>query len=163
MAAPKRVLSPKRAPNLNVEDFRENPGTGTATDPDEANDNNTGTYCTFDVVGEYVQFDFPFLATVDEFRYYGHLEQAGNGDYKIQYWNGSAWVDLNTGISTRVDSWSSWTSLTKSVETDKVRWVATTLDENGGDASPLNVLGEVEMRGITGGLLSPKRTLTPKR
>jgi hypothetical protein len=137
---PKKI----RRSDLTVTQFQENAGSGSAADPQNLNDNDTGTKTVFGTaVGEYVEIEFDNEHIVREYRYYGNDNHNEDGTYKIRYWDGTEWIDLNTGISTRLGSWSNWTSLTKEVITNKIRVVAPTLDSDNDRNRPF----EWEMRG----------------
>lgn len=123
--------------------FRLHAATGTAQQPSYLNNNDTGAGAIFNAVDEYCEVDFWSHYIVTQFRYYGATNMVEDGRYKIQYWNGSDWVDLNTNIPTRVTaSWTDWTDLTIPVFTTKIRVVATAIDTYG-----KNWDGEWEMRG----------------
>ena len=71
-----------------------------------------------------------------------------NGRFKIQYWNGSAWIDWAGGIPTTVvNGWSPWTNAS-SVITTKIRFVATTIDTRGAGGD-LSQVQEIEIRGLS--------------
>ena len=127
---------------LTVVEFQKNAATGSAENPQRMNDNDTGNQVSMDAINKYAEVDFgrPFYIT--EFRHFGWASQNQDGYSKIQYWDGYAWQDLNTGIATRVDTWSSWIALTKAVVTNKIRLVATALDTKFSE----NNTGELEMR-----------------
>jgi len=99
----------------------------------------------FSSVGNYVEIDFGAKYQIGEIRHYGESNMNGDGDYKLQYWDGSAFQDLLTGISTRGASWSDWQQF-PSVISSKVRIVATTLDSYGD-----NRAWEFEIQGGAGG------------
>lgn len=127
---------------LSVAIFQEQAATGNAVSPQYANDNNTGTFTAINPATYYVEIDFGYAYRIDEFRYYGHASHNQDGTWKIQYWDGSAWQDLNTGLVTRLASWSAWIALSSVVVTTKVRFVSQTIDTGVG-----NYLSELEMRG----------------
>ena len=130
-------------PPLTPEDFRTNPGTGTATTPENINDNNVNLRAAFDAIDEYVEVRFDHVYRVNQYRHYGFAFHNADGSMKIQYWdfNLDAWIEWVTGIPTNKAVWSEWASATK-IMTNKVRVVATTLDTRGAQ----NVEGEWEMK-----------------
>lgn len=109
--------------------FQANAATGTCTDPDNINDNNTGTFADFDGVNEYAEIDFGKVVSITQFRYYGNASHNEDGTYKIQYYDlaDHAWTDWKTGIATRTASWSTLETVSTQF-TDKVRIIATALD-----------------------------------
>lgn len=119
------IISP-----LTIEEFQAHPATGDwTTTPGNLNDNDTGTKSQTITVDTYLEVDWGYLRTIAEFRHYGSVQHGGSGRWKIQYWDGFSWVDLNTEIPTRVTAnWSGWVALTVAVITTKIRVVATTLD-----------------------------------
>lgn len=116
-------------PELTVADWQKNAATGTATNPEYINDNDTNTFVPFDAVDEYCEIEFDELFYVNAFRYYGNDDQNEDGTYKLQYFDcdTQAWVDWKTGIPTRLGSWSDPADLDL-VLTKKVRIVPTALD-----------------------------------
>jgi len=155
MAVPKRILTPKVI--FSPEDFRANPATGTAANPAEINNGllvpEVGDTCID--VGEYCQVTFDKKSYISEHRHYGNDSHNGDGELKVQYWDGSSWVDHITGIPTRGGNWSEWEEFPR-IYTDKVRIVSVVTDSGVTENSPM----EWEMRGYA---LRSKRILTPKR
>lgn len=103
---------------------------GDATNPSNLFDNDTSSNVTYDSTDEYVEIDLGEETTITGYRYYGNTNHNGDGDYKIQYYDGSSWNDLVTDITTRDDSWSDWKEVEYNV-TQNIRIVATTLDSDG--------------------------------
>jgi len=114
------------APPLTPKEFRANPATGTMKYPQRINNGSTRDAGLMRK-GDYAEIELPGKYSVREFRYHGSGSHEGNGEYKTQYWDGSKWVDWETGIPTRGYSWSPWNPTTP-VETEKIRIVATKLD-----------------------------------
>ncbi len=116
---------------LTVAQWQANAATGTAATPQSVNDNNTGTQSNANGVGEYAEIEPDAVArfVVKQYRVYGDVSQNGDGTWKLEYWDGSAWQDWETGISTRVASWSGWVEPAAGVIiTSKMRLTAVTLD-----------------------------------
>lgn len=116
-------------PELTVAIFQRNTATGTMSNPGNINNGNVGVGADADVVGEYTDIVWTKKRCVSEYRHYGVAGYTGDGTWKIQHWDGSAWVDNTTGIATRATAdWSAWTALTTEVFTTKIRIIATALD-----------------------------------
>lgn len=128
---------------LTVADFQANPATGTCTNPENINDNNTVLYASFTAVNQYAEIEFDEPFHVNKFRYFGNGFHNEDGIYKLQYFDcdTQAWVDWKTGIPTRLGSWSAWDDLDL-VLTKKVRIVATAIDT----ALDISLSGEFEMK-----------------
>lgn len=120
--------------------FRTNPGTGTVTTPDNINDDDTATII-WAVLGQYVDVDWVVTRKVTMFRQYGGTMNE-DGTWKIQHWNGAAWVDNTLDIPTKDLGWTDWINLTTPVITSKIRVVATLIDSYG-----QNRIKELEMQG----------------
>ncbi len=137
------ILAKESITLLTPEIFRENAATGTAKWPERINNGvleSVGTI--FDAVGEYCEIDLSLHRYVALYRLYGCEAMNGAGRWKIQHWNGVAWIDNTTDIPTwPYESWTSWTALTTPVITTKIRFVATTLD-----LINANMIGELEMK-----------------
>lgn len=116
---------------LTVALWQANAATGTAAvTPESLNDNNVGTAVSYDTVDQYSEVDLGDIYAVSQFRMFSEYAHNGDGNFKIQYYDGSAWQDLNTGIATLTvaSTWSSWTDLTTHIVTNKIRFVCTALD-----------------------------------
>ncbi|MBU0847381.1 hypothetical protein KKH23_09385, partial [Patescibacteria group bacterium] len=119
-----------------VTDFQANPATGTFTfKPEWINDgivNATDVAAIANAVDQYAEVDFGFPVWIKQYRQYGDTRNAGNGSWKIQYWDLStrAWVDWQTGIATRTTKdWSGWVIVAYgTLVTDKIRLIVTALD-----------------------------------
>lgn len=129
------------APSLTVELFQTNAGTGTAINPQQINDNDIGTLCRF-LLDDYVEVVFPASYKISEFRYWGTNSHTEDGRYKIQHWDGAAWIDNTINIPTNPAGWTDWLPLTTIVSTTKIRMVETVAD-----TWPFNDCFELEMRG----------------
>ena len=113
-----------------AEIFQVTPATGTMYSTDVLNDNTFVITAFADAIGEYGQIDYPYPVLVTKVRQYGHINNNGDGVWKLQYLNlgTQLYVDWITGISTRTtNSWSAFTSSTRA-RTTSVRWVCTTVD-----------------------------------
>ena len=113
-------------------DFRTNAATGTMTNPQYINDNNTNTAALAYNIGEYAEIDLKKIRHLNTYRQHGSLANAGNGRWKLQYfnWLTHAWVDWVTNIPIRTTfDWSAPVSVT-AVITSKIRLVCTTVDTN---------------------------------
>ena len=117
--------------SLTVAKWQANAATGTATNPQNINDNSLMTHTEFDAVNEYCQIEFDRLFYVNKYRYSGALIHHEDGTYKLQYFDSDTemWMDWKTGIPTRLNSWSDWANLDL-VLTNKVRIVGTVMDSN---------------------------------
>ena len=114
---------------LTLKGFQFNAATGTATDPINLTDNNVATNIVMDAVNEYVEILLPAALKITQFRYYGWVNHAGNGRYKIQYLDvNESWQDWVTDIPTRLATWSDWDSSGGTVTALAIRWIATTMD-----------------------------------
>lgn len=129
-----------------VADFQANAATGTFTySPSAINDNNTGNVAKGAVVGQYAEVDYGKRVIISSYRIWGDPDNTGDGEASLQYWDGSAWQDIATGILTRaLASWSDMVYFATSVETEKVRLLMTVLDAEGG-----NSYREIEVVGTT--------------
>lgn len=118
------------------------PFAGTAANPTNMNDGNVANVTTFNNINDtaWCYFFTPFTAR--KWRFYGHANQNGDGDYKLQYLDihTFTWTDWVTGIPTRGASWS-----TVATETPVVcmglQMVSTTQDSLTG----ANIVGELEI------------------
>lgn len=128
---------------LTVSDFRKNPATGTAFNPEDINDGSLMTDCTFQALTEYCEIDFGDYFPITEFRHNGFLNVNEDGKFKIQHWDGTAWIDNTIDIMQVKNVWSSWLPLTTFIVTNKIRVVATLMDTYSG----FNYMAEMEMRG----------------
>ncbi len=121
---------------LTVELFQTNPATGTMTFPERLNDTETGVASAIATVGQYAEVDFGRFFTVSQFRQYGHTNQNGDGEWKLQYWDGADWQDWHTGIPTRtLASWSNWESPANPIIASKLRLVCVVKDTSGSGQS----------------------------
>jgi len=121
---------PQTAAPLTVLGFQRYAGTGTMGNPFYLNDNNTGTGTALEAVNDYTEVDWGIPRRISEWRQYGNITNNGDGRFKIQYWDGSAWVDWETGIATRTTAdWSAWSAPAAGAKTtEKIRIVCTTVD-----------------------------------
>lgn len=121
--------------------FQANAGTGTMNNPGNLNENSPVDWASATVINQYVVFDFKKMVIVKRYRLYGESTGADDGELKIQYWDGNAWQDWETGIPSRnAESWTSFeTPVAGEVRTDKVKLVAVSL------GSSQIRLGEVEI------------------
>lgn len=121
---------------LTVADFQTNPATGTATNPENINDNEPdATYAWFTVADQYTVIEFDKVYEVNRYRYIGSGVHNLSGRWKIEYKRitDGAWVTIASDIPTRDHTWSDWTALT-TFSTTAIRITATTLD-TGEDAN----------------------------
>lgn len=120
---------------LTVPDFQANAATGTATNPENANDNdwNTDVIAT---LNQYIEIDFGKVFAFKQFKHCGDSSNNGDGEWKIQYWDGVGWIDWVTGISTFEfeQTWTSWQS-GDAVTAQKIRIVASVQDSVGSNSS----------------------------
>lgn len=123
--------------------FQSRAATGTMTNPQNLNDNDTGTLAIGDAVDEYAEVDFGTVLQIKQYRHYGNYQNNGNGKFKLQYWDGAAWQDWETDITTdAIGMWSDWISPAAGVKAAlKVRAVVTLLDTSGA-----NRIAELEIR-----------------
>ena len=105
--------------------------TGDATDPTNINDDNTVTPVVFDVINEYVEFDFVTERQINSWRHFEAAGGNGDGTYKIEYWDGSGWLPWVASFTTAHSG--DWTSVSTetTVITTKIRLIATALDTAG--------------------------------
>jgi len=130
--------------SLSVAGFQLNPATGTASNPQNLNNNNTGSAAGFDVIDEYAQVDFLEVVYITQFRQYGHISNNGNGTWTIQYQDvNGAWHDWVTGIATRGASWSGWDSSGAAVPARAIKVICTAVDTGIADSA----LAELEVNG----------------
>ena len=127
-----------------VDDLVDVAASGTATDPTNAIDNDTATQFTMDAVDEYVEIDLKAPTYIKEFRYYGNDAHNQDGEYKIEGWAVDSWIEVKTGVATRLGSWSAWTGLAPPYVVTKIRITATALDT----AASQNVGREWEFKGV---------------
>ena len=111
--------------------FQATAATGTATTPQNLNDNNVANPMEANL-NEYGEVDLGTLHRFKQWRDYGDTSNIGDGVWKIQYLDeNNAWQDWVTGIACRATAtWTNW-----SVETEvvgyKIRLIATTEDSVG--------------------------------
>lgn len=122
---------------LTLTDFRANAATGTAGSPANINNDVLDGFCVFHL-NEYAEITLEKTFHIKEFRIYGYEHTQRTVD--IQYWSGSEWLPLNTGVSVPTTAvWTDWTALTEEVNTASIRIV-------NNDANSAYI-GEVQMRG----------------
>jgi len=117
--------------------FQNIAGTGTATNPDRVNDDNVGLSAQF-TINQYAEVDFGRFVGISQWRIYGHASHNGDGAWSLQYWDGTAFVNWETGIATRVTAdWSNLASPAAGrIFTDRIRIVCTTADTAPGNYCP---------------------------
>ncbi len=106
-------------------------------------DNNTATDTFANAVGKYTELTFKTPVILTGWRQYGNTANAGNGVWKIEYYDGSAWQDWKTGIATRTSNdWSTWDAPGIAlVKGKKVRLTCTTRDTNNSHIKELELHG----------------------
>lgn len=89
-------------------EFQATPATGTfSTTPEDINDNVTTSWAAANAIGQYAEVDFGKAVVIDQWRIFGHNNQAQNGEWKIEYYGlDLAWHDWVTGIATNAGVWS---------------------------------------------------------
>ncbi len=115
---------------------------GTMNNVANVNDNNTVTLSQA-TLNQYADVTFGDLVTIKRWRQFGNIGNAGDGTWKIQYWDvqTDAFVDWVTGIPTRVTAdWSGF-STEAEVITTRIRLLCTAADTGSG----MSVLGELEV------------------
>lgn len=98
---------------LTVLHFQMLPATGTAqSNPEYANDNDTGTDAAFEVESQYAQIDFVAPSLITQYRIYGDAVNTTGAVWKLQYKNSAGvWTDWITDIAERsAVSWGNWVS-----------------------------------------------------
>lgn len=122
---------------LTVKGFQFNPAFGTVAGPANLNDDNTGNSTNSDTIGKYAQVDFPGGAKLTQFRHFGNVGNAENGEWKIQYLNANGdWIDWVTGISTRAAaSFTSWIATGGEIEASALKLVTVAVDTGSGGES----------------------------
>jgi len=113
---------------LSVNVFRLFPASGDATDPENINDNTTGTIAVF-TINEYATIELPGLFKITQYRHYGNGGNDGDGAWKLEYQDYlDAWHDWATGIATRVAAtWCDWVTASE-VLCKAIRLTCTTAD-----------------------------------
>ena len=121
---------PDTAAPLTVSAFKRYPATGTMGDVAYLNDDVTNNIVVADTVDMYADVNWGVPRRISEYRQFGYTANLGTGRWKIQYWDGSSWVDWVTEIPTRKTAdWSSWTAPAAGPKTtEKIRLVCTTVD-----------------------------------
>jgi len=138
----RNVVSINQIP-LTVTLFQKNAATGTFMGAAALNDGNTGMGTSAEMVNEYAEIDFGRPMIIKQYRQFGNVGQAGNGRWKITYWNDwkQDWIDWVPALYVyAVAEWYSWAS-TDIVETSKIRLVCTVVDGGG-----TNRINELEMK-----------------
>ena len=131
---------------LSTADFKANPATGTWASPERVTDGHL-VQTTYGTINQYVDIEFNDIFLVTQYRLHGVGGYNGDGTWKIQHWNGIAWIDNTVDVSTRGEStWTEWTDLSLPVFTKKIRIVCTLIDSSGYE---VNSVHEFEMRGHT--------------
>lgn len=114
-------------------DYQANAATGTMTNPEYINDNNTSTIAYADTVDEYAEINFGKVVRIKKWSQCGHVSNDGDGVFKIQYYDDTneSWIDWVTGLNTKnTNGCGDYEALTE-VITTKVRIVNTTIDSSG--------------------------------
>jgi len=110
--------------------FGEYVAIGNVDFPERLNDGLTVNSVQADIINEFAQVTFSDLVKIKRWRQFGDIDNAADGEWKIQYWNvvTDAWVDWVTGIPTRATA--DWSNLATEAEvvTTKIRLVATALE-----------------------------------
>ena len=121
------------------------PGTtisGTSTTPDNAFDNNTGTSNTFNNVAEYTQIDFGGLTLIKGIRHYGQATNTpGDMTFKLEALVNGVWTDCETGILSRLATWSAWVEVTTPLGAIALRFTSTV--KVGGE-----IVSQIELKGV---------------
>ena len=104
------------------------------------NDGDVGTYSEAGTIDQYTEVDFGVPYKIKKYRQYGNVNNNGDGSWKIQYWDGAAWQDWETGIVTRVTAdFSAFVAPAAGIKTTtKIRLVCTAVDTKPG--SMINAL-----------------------
>lgn len=131
------------ASHLTVALFQGQAATGTMTNPQRLNDNDVYFLAIGKAVDEYAEVDFGTVFLIRQYRHHGNFQNKGDGKFKLQYWDGSAWQDWETGIVTyEIGLWTDWISPAAGVKaTPKIRLVNTVLD-----TSTQNRIAELEIK-----------------
>jgi len=99
--------------------------TGDATNPERINDGETVDYVNGGGIDKYVEIDFGLKRLIMQCRVYGHVDTYAGNVLKVDYWNGSAWVNWIANIDgVNGAAWGSWFSGV-AVETTKIRVICT--------------------------------------
>ena len=116
--------------------------TGDANNPNNLNNSASASETNFSSIGHYVEIDFTRTKFVKQFRIdVGEPAHAADGELKIQYWDGTSWVDWKTGITTITaakGTLSAWEEVSN-IATTKIRIVCVTVDTRGASADYCNV------------------------
>jgi hypothetical protein len=111
-----------------------NAATGTMSDPDNINDDETGNTAAANTVGEYAQILFPTITRLARWRISlgGTNGANGDGEFKLQYFDIflGEWTDWVTGIPYAPTGWDDWTDYVQAddIITSGVRIVCTVVD-----------------------------------
>jgi hypothetical protein len=117
--------------------------TGDMSSPTRVADGSVATAAYADAIDEYAEIDFGRELRLDQYHLWGDASNNQTGRWKIQHWDGSAWVDNTTAIVANAGSWTDWTALTTPITTSKVRIICTTVD----NAINMSKIAELEFRG----------------
>jgi len=105
-------------------------------DEQKLNDGLTGSSCSASL-NQYAIFDFGAFYNIKQFRHFGQPDQHSDGEWKLQYWTGTAWTDWAT-FSTRIANWSSWVECAE-ITTGSLRLLCTVQDTGGSAMIELEV------------------------
>jgi len=129
--------------NLTVADFQKNAATGTFTNPEYLNDDNSTQSTYANTIDQYCEVVFAKIFRLNKYRYFGNVLHNNDGTFTIQYFNltTGAWTDWITNIPTRPGTWSDWLS-GSTILTTKIKLIATAIDS----AIPTSIVGEWELK-----------------
>ena len=117
-------------------------GIGTATNPENGNDNNTANNVVFQVIDKTLVILFPSVMLFNRFRYYGVAGQNEDGLFDTEYKAPDGnWYPYVPDKPTNLAVWSGWDTSGPTVLAIGFRFVATTLDTGNGNS----YIAEVEL------------------
>ncbi|RLF45647.1 MAG: hypothetical protein DRN17_02105, partial [Thermoplasmata archaeon] len=114
-----KVIGQGEMPGLTISDLQASTASGTAENPGNIIDGNTITYTNSRTSGDYVEINFGKKYSISSFRYYVHSYFADNKEFKVEYWDGSAWQPL-LDLRTSSAGWSNWHNFTSQI-TSKIK------------------------------------------
>ncbi len=120
-------------PDATAAMFRANAGAGTATNPQQINDNNTGNNAIFDAIGEFITVAFNAPIRIDQWRLFGAIGNVGDGRYTLEYLDvDDVYQTIVADIPSHVTAdWTAFASFAE-VITLGIRITCTTVDTRAG-------------------------------
>lgn len=102
--------------------------TGTSGTKLNLTDGDVGTACEFGA-NQYVIMPLGRVYEITQWRQRTSSGNVGDGEFNLDYWDGTQWVTWVTFPTVSADDWTSW-SAESPVSTNKLRLISTVLDSH---------------------------------